>query len=55
MQFIFWYVLISFIGLAAFPITRRIFRKAQLRGIFSPGLLAFSYGGWGTGFLGLLA
>ena len=57
MQFVIWYILISLIGLAVFPITRRIFNKGAAQGYFFSrivGLFLWGLAYWFLGSLGVL-
>jgi YYY domain-containing protein len=54
MQFFIWYILISVIGLAVFPITRRIFSKGVAQGYFFSRIIALFLWGVVYWFLGAL-
>ena len=53
-QFILWYFLISLLGFAFYPITRRIFRKAAAQGYFFSRIIALFIWGFFYWFLGSL-
>jgi YYY domain-containing protein len=51
-QFIIWYFLITFLGLAIFPITRRLFSKGVAQGFFFSRVIALFIWGFIYWFLG---
>ncbi|MBI9048279.1 MAG: hypothetical protein JEZ00_02580 [Anaerolineaceae bacterium] len=54
MQFVVWYILISLLGLAIFPITRRIFKKGAAQGFFYSRIVALFLWGFFYWFLGIM-